>query len=420
MIQTKVITYQNQGVLMKNLSENDFLAENIKQMKRTNCDVELDEKSDDTQIKNEGINNGVVNNIDNKALITELTYIDESEKMIIEDVEMIRDDERSKFIDSVNEFANEKLNSGILNITCNLNKVDNEIDRAKKEKFIDGDKMNISNKITQKSTGCKKSKRYSSNKDNKSKITKNIVSDSKGKNSKKRYFSFVKVPERFKNLYKKLNESDDNHFFNNKRKKIIDDINTFIKSENDKINKIINKIKAFLNPKEYKILYELKKKLELKQTKLEDYIKPLIRKFKKDIKKKRRYRKRRDVKRRNEKKRYRKIRRLRKIFTNKDKVLFWDLFLGNKKIKYSEEEQKFIKKHLNFQKYSHKIMRYLFKRKDVNDYYQEFKELKIENNKLKNKNMAISLNILRTSLDKLYCKSCIVIILDDKDDIKTA
>ena len=134
----------------------------------------------------------------------------------------------------------------------------------------------------------------------------------------------------------------------------------------------------YYNKKKHKIKEKIKKDYNVKTIKMEDYEKPLIREFKKFIKKNRdNY----------------------KGFINQDKI-FWDLFLGNKNEVYTSDEKQYKKE--KFEKYNQKFLHYLFRRKDIKEIYNnEFKAHCKHKNK-NGKNNEIIYHFYSQYFDDLY------------------
>ena len=135
----------------------------------------------------------------------------------------------------------------------------------------------------------------------------------------------------------------------------------------------------YYEKKKHKIKEKIKKDYNVKKIKMEDYEKPLIREFKKFIKK-------------NRDNNY-------KDFINQDKI-FWDLFLGNKNEVYTSDEKKYKKE--KFEKYNQKFLHYLFGRKDIKELYNnEFKAHCKQKNK-NGKNNEIIYHFYSQYFDDLY------------------
>lgn len=373
---------------LKNLSEFPELEENVRQINpdfiaKLNAASDQNEQLEETQINNEEMNNDLINNINNGYKDHE-----ENEKLNMRE----RFDNNAELGNSNNvSNGDEEIYTQLIPITSNNIKDDTELNKGKELYFINNDKMDISERITQKSTGLKQYKSYFSDE------SQNIEKDESGgddnnlnkskKNDVKKIFDVLKVPKKFKNIYKSLNKRHDNKYYKSKKKKIIEEI----KKKNEKENK-----KEIWVGTGGKVEDENKKKYDSngKKFKLEDYEKPLFRKFKKYIKEKKRLSRR-------------KLKRFRRKFkkSHGDCKTFWNLFLGNKREIYSYNEKQFIKKYLNFKKYNQKKMHYLFNRKDIKKLYKKFKVRKMKNEIGKNTNIDISLNFLRKYWDELYGKS---------------
>ena len=295
--------------------------------------ISQNEPFDETQTNNnEEMNNGY--DINNEALNNYSKDTVESQKTQTE-ISLDNNPELKNFNED-----EELTQTKDINQNCN---------NIKKE---DVDKMDIANKNTQKSTGCKNSKSSSSNKDNNN--SKKVISGNNGNNSKE-IFSFQKVPEKIK-VYNEFKESSN---FKEKKKKIIKKIKEKIELKNE--NNIKNNIK------------------EKKNFKLENYERPLFRKFKKYIN-----RKRKEDEKFNEK--------------YKDET-FWALFFNAKK-KLSDSEKKSEESYFNYSKYNQKLMYYLFKKRDIILLYSEFK---YPGGEKSNKLESID-DILRENWDVLYCE----------------
>ena len=158
------------------------------------------------------------------------------------------------------------------------------------------------------SNNSKNSTKSSSNSNN------NFLEQSMFNNKKARFkvLKSLKIPERFNEINLKLDMSCHNIYYEKKK----------------------NKIKE-----------KIKKDYNIKNIKMENYEKPIIRQFKKFIK--------------SNMERYKGI-------VSQDK-LFWDLFLGNKKEKYTSDEIMYKSK--RFDKYNQKFLHYLFRRNDIKELY---------------------------------------------------
>jgi len=197
-------------------------------------------------------------------------------------------------------------------------------------------KPEITLKVEEKSNNSKA--KFSNNSKNSTKSSSNSNNNCLEKsmfNNKKARFKVLKslkIPERFNEINLKLDMSCHNIYYEKKK---------------DKIKK------------------KIKKDYNIKDIKMENYEKPLIRQFKKFIK--------------SNMVKY-------KGMLSQDK-LFWDLFLGNKNEKYTQDEIMY--KHKRFGKYNQKFLHYLFRRNDIkelynNDFkaYYRFKNIKTTNDKI--------------------------------------
>ena len=172
---------------------------------------------------------------------------------------------------------------------------------------------------------------------------------------------FISGPEEFVELLNDLNFSADNPYYKRKKKKII--------------KKVKNKVK---NTKKYKS---------------ENYEKTIYRKF-------------REFLNMNQTKE-----EFKKVFDNDTK--FWDLFFGNKKDCLPIE--KLIIARLKKPKQS--VLRFIFKRRDIKDFYQEFKNNFKFNKKTESINQNIAYNFYIKYLDELYDDSVEDLNFDDDNDI---
>ena len=172
---------------------------------------------------------------------------------------------------------------------------------------------------------------------------------------------FISGPEEFVELLNDLNFSADNPYYKRKKKKII--------------KKVKNKVK---NTKKYKS---------------ENYEKTIYRKF-------------REFLNMNQTKE-----EFKKVFDNDTK--FWDLFFGNKKDCLPIE--KLIIARLKKPKQS--VLRFIFKRRDIKDFYQEFKYNFKFNKKTESINQNIAYNFYIKYLDELYDDSVEDLNFDDDNDI---
>ena len=142
----------------------------------------------------------------------------------------------------------------------------------------------------------------------------------------------------------------------------------------------------YYKPKKKKMREKVKEKIKekfaiKKELKIEDFERPLYRKFKTYLKKNK-----------NQKE-------FKNIFDN-DRI-FWDLFLGEKK-NYSLKEKEFIKKYFNFKKYNQNLMKFIFQRNDVLELYKEFKDNFINKKKKKGPKDDITFKFYIKYLDDLY------------------
>ena len=134
----------------------------------------------------------------------------------------------------------------------------------------------------------------------------------------------------------------------------------------------------YYKKKKEKIKKKIKEDYKVKDIKMENYEKPLIREFKRFIT--------------TNLKKY-------KSFIDKDK-LFWDLFLGKKNENYKPDEKEYKRK--KFQKYNQKFIHYLFRRDDIREIYNnEFKE-HCKHKKIKSKTDTITYRFYYKYFDDLY------------------
>ena len=171
---------------------------------------------------------------------------------------------------------------------------------------------------------------------------------------------FISGPEEFVELLNDLNFSADNPYYKRKKKKII--------------KKVKNKVK---NTKKYKS---------------ENYERTIYRKFREFLNK-------------NKTKE-----EFKKVFDNDTK--FWDLFFGNKKDCLPIE--KLIIARLKIYKQS--VLRFIFKRRDIKDFYQEFKNNFKFHKKKESINQNIAYNFYIKYLDELYDDSVEDLNFDDDND----
>jgi len=172
-------------------------------------------------------------------------------------------------------------------------------------------------------------------------------------NNNKKLFKLEEVPDNFFGLYMKLDMSSNNLYYKPKKKKMREKVKEKIKEK-----------------------FAIKKDL-----KIEDFERPLYRKFKTYLKKNK------DQK------------EFKNIFDN-DRI-FWDLFLGEKK-NYSLKEKEFIKNHFNFKEYNQNSLLFIFQRNDVLELYKEFKDNFINNKIKKSPKDDITFKFYIKYLDDLY------------------
>ena len=197
-------------------------------------------------------------------------------------------------------------------------------------------KPEITLKVEEKSNNSKA--KFSNNSKNSTKSSSNSNNNCLEKsmfNNKKARFKVLKslkIPERFNEINLKLDMSCHNIYYEKKK---------------DKIKK------------------KTKKDYNIKDIKMENYEKPLIRQFKKFIK--------------SNMVKY-------KGMLSQDKH-FWDLFLGNKNEKYTQDEIMYKRK--RFDKYNQKFLHYLFRRNDIKELYNNdfkaycrLKNIKTTNDKI--------------------------------------
>ena len=172
---------------------------------------------------------------------------------------------------------------------------------------------------------------------------------------------FISGPEEFVELLNNLDISADNPYYKRKKKKII--------------KKVKNKVK---NTKKYKS---------------EIYERTIYRKFREFL----------NMNKTKEE--------FKKVCDNDTK--FWDLFFGNKKDCLPIE--KLIIARLKKPKQS--VLRFIFKRMDIKDFYQEFKNNFKFNKKTESINQNIAYNFYIKYLDELYDDSVEDLNFDDDNDI---
>jgi len=202
---------------------------------------------------------------------------------------------------------------------------------------------------------------YSNHSKSTTKGSSNNSNNNKSTISNNKNHLFISGPEEFVELLKDLNFSADNPYYKRKKKKII--------------KKVKNKVK---NTKKYKS---------------ENYEKTIYRKFREFLNK-------------NKTKE-----EFKKVFDNDTK--FWELFLGNKKDCLPIE--KLIIARLKIYKQS--VLRFIFKRRDIKDFYQEFKNNFKFNKKTESINQNIAYNFYIKYLDELYDDSVEDLNFDDDNDI---
>ena len=202
---------------------------------------------------------------------------------------------------------------------------------------------------------------YSNHSKSTTKGSSNNSNNNKSTISNNKNHLFISGPEEFVELLNDLNFSADNPYYKRKKKKII--------------KKVKNKVK---NTKKYKS---------------ENYEKTIYRKFREFLSK-------------NKAKE-----EFKKVFDNDTK--FWDLFLGNKKDCLPIE--KLIIARLKKPKQS--VLRFIFKRRDIKDFYQEFKNNFKFHKKKESINQNIAYNFYIKYLDELYDDSVEDLNFDDDNDI---
>jgi len=202
---------------------------------------------------------------------------------------------------------------------------------------------------------------YSSHSKSTTKGSSNNSNNNKSTISNNKNHLFISGPEEFVELLSNLNISADNPYYKRKKKKII--------------KKVKNKVK---NTKKYKS---------------ENYERTIYRKFREFLSK-------------NKTKE-----EFKKVFDNDTK--FWELFFGNKKDCLPIE--KLIIARLKIYKQS--VLRFIFKRRDIKDFYQEFKNNFKFNKKTESINQNIAYNFYIKYLDELYDDSVEDLNFDDDNDI---
>ena len=201
---------------------------------------------------------------------------------------------------------------------------------------------------------------YSSHSKSTTKGSSNNSNNNKSTISNNKNHLFISGPEEFVELLNDLNFSADNPYYKRKKKKII--------------KKVKNKVK---NTKKYKS---------------ENYEKTIYRKFREFLSK-------------NKAKE-----EFKKVFDNDTK--FWDIFFGNKKDCLPIE--KLIIARLKKPKQS--VLRFIFKRRDIKDFYQEFKNNFKFNKKTESINQNIAYNFYIKYLDELCDDSVEDLNFDDDND----
>ena len=202
---------------------------------------------------------------------------------------------------------------------------------------------------------------YSNHSKSTTKGSSNNSNNNKSTISNNKNHLFISGPEEFVELLNNLNISADNPYYKRKKKKII--------------KKVKNKVK---NTKKYKS---------------EIYERTIYRKFREFLNK-------------NKTKE-----EFKKVFDNDTK--FWDLFFGNKKDCLPIE--KLIIARLKKPKQS--VLRFIFKRRDIKDFYQEFKNNFKFNKKTESINQNIAYNFYIKYLDELYDDSVEDLNFDDDNDV---
>ena len=202
---------------------------------------------------------------------------------------------------------------------------------------------------------------YSNHSKSTTKGSSNNSNNNKSTISNNKNHLFISGPEEFVELLNDLNFSADNPYYKRKKKKII--------------KKVKNKVK---NTKKYKS---------------ENYERAIYRKFREFLNK-------------NKTKE-----EFKKVFDNDTK--FWDLFFGNKKDCLPIE--KLIIARLKIYKQS--VLRFIFKRRDIKDFYQEFKNNFKFHKKKESINQNIAYNFYIKYLDELYDDSVEDLNFDDDTDI---
>jgi hypothetical protein len=202
---------------------------------------------------------------------------------------------------------------------------------------------------------------YSSHSKSTTKSSSNNSNNNKSTISNNKNHLFISGPEELLELLNNLNISADNPYYKRKKKKII--------------KKVKNKVK---NTKKYKS---------------EIYERTIYRKFREFL----------NMNKTKEE--------FKKVCDNDTK--FWDLFFGNKKDCLPIE--KLIIARLKKPKQS--VLRFIFKRRDIKDFYQEFKNIFKFHKKTESINQNIAYNFYIKYLDELYDDSVEDLNFDDDNDI---
>jgi hypothetical protein len=202
---------------------------------------------------------------------------------------------------------------------------------------------------------------YSNHSKSTTKSSSNNSNNNKSTISNNKNHLFISGPEELLELLNNLNISADNPYYKRKKKKII--------------KKVKNKVK---NTKKYKS---------------EIYERTIYRKFREFL----------NMNKTKEE--------FNKVCDNDTK--FWDLFFGNKKDCLPIE--KLIIARLKKPKQS--VLRFIFKRRDIKDFYQEFKNNFKFNKKTESINQNIAYNFYIKYLDELYDDSVEDLNFDDDNEI---
>ena len=202
---------------------------------------------------------------------------------------------------------------------------------------------------------------YSNHSKSTTKGSSNNSNNNKSTISNNKNHLFISGPEELLELLNNLNISADNPYYKRKKKKII--------------KKVKNKVK---NTKKYKS---------------EIYERTIYRKFREFL----------NMNKTKEE--------IKKVCDNDTK--FWDLFFGNKKDCLPIE--KLIIARLKKPKQS--VLRFIFKRRDIKDFYQEFKNIFKFHKKTESINQNIAYNFYIKYLDELYDDSVEDLNFDDDNDI---